>query len=114
MLHKSISSGAAAMRRLTISTFLAGIVGAIVLALLLLSGGHTAQATTGVNDPVTSATSGTSTTAVTATADPAITAASATSSAPSQCLPQSPPAPGCASAPVVTIGQPQTVTVHKT
>jgi hypothetical protein len=79
-----------------------------------LSGGHTAQATTGVNDPVTSATSGTSTTAVTATADPAITAASATSSAPSQCLPQSPPAPGCASAPVVTIGQPQTVTVHKT
>jgi hypothetical protein len=110
----SISSGATAIRRLTISTFVAGIVGAIVLALLLWSGGHTAQATTGVNDPVTNATSGTSTTVVTAVSDPAITGASTSSSAASQCLPQSPPAPACASAPVVAIGSPQTVTVTKT
>ena len=30
-----------------------------------------------------------------------------------ECLPESPPAPGCASAPVVAIGSPQTVTVTK-
>jgi hypothetical protein len=55
-----------------------------------------------------------SVTAITADADPAITGATTSSSAPSQCLPQSPPAPSCATAPVVAIGSPQTVTVTKT
>jgi hypothetical protein len=56
----------------------------------------------------------TSATPISANADPAITGASTSSSAASQCLPQSPPAPGCASAPVVAIGSPQTITVTKT
>jgi hypothetical protein len=50
---------------------------------------------------------------VTATSDPAITSASTASDHASQCLPASPPAPGCASAPVVEIGTSQVVTVTK-
>jgi hypothetical protein len=40
------------VKRITISASLAGIVGALVLALLLLSVGHTTLAATGVTDPI--------------------------------------------------------------
>jgi hypothetical protein len=63
------------------------------------------------NDTTTSATT---TTAILASADIAVGGGSTTSGAPTQCLPMSPPAPGCATAPVHEVGVTTSVTVNKT